>query len=388
MTTMAAGSRTDFFAPSYSSARRDLSMYAPASDDPAVTTTLAPPASGSESTAPPSAAAVAAAASYRPVAPLASSALIKVYRQLSKAQLTFLVTLTSMAGYSLCPLALSQSSSVTTLLALTAGTALCSASANSINQLVEAPYDAQMARTRNRPLPARLLSPLHAASFALATGLSGVGILAALTNGPTALLGLANIGLYAFVYTPMKRLSIANTWLGAVVGALPPLMGWTAATGGEHLLDVAPLALAFLVYAWQFPHFNSLSQSLSAEYARGGYRMMSVTNPSLNRRTALRYAWAMVPVCSVVLPFMTPVVHWSYALLSLAPNAAMVWASHRFWRGKTDRDARACFFASLVHLPAVLLLAMACKTDVVQGLLSLVNGQPDEPEDTAGQVEA
>jgi protoheme IX farnesyltransferase len=313
-------------------------------------------------------------AGYRPVLQLDSTTLPKVYRQLAKAQLTFLVTLTAMAGYALCPAALATSTSVTTLLALTSGTALCSASANALNQLVESPYDAQMPRTRNRPLPTRSVTPLHAATFATVCGTAGVGALAAI-NPLTALLGLSNIVLYAGMYTPLKRISISNTWLGSLVGALPPLMGWAACTGSLNLTtDMPAWTLAALLFAWQFPHFNSLSHSLSKEYARGGYKMMSVTNPDLNKRTSLRYAIALLPVCSVWLPW-TGVVHWSYAILSAPINASMIYAAFLFWRRKGEKDAKFCFWVSLVHLPAILLLAMACKADVVDGFVGLISGE-------------
>ena len=360
----------------------DTSVYAPVSDDPSITSRRSSPALADLSdlslpTNIPSTAAKAVAAGYRPVQPLTLSTSLRVYRQLAKTQLTFLVTLTAMAGYALCPSALATSTSVMTLLALTSGTALCSASANSLNQLVESPYDAQMPRTKNRPLPSRSVTPLHAATFAAVCGSTGVAALAAV-NPLTALLGVGNIVLYAGMYTPLKRVSISNTWLGSLVGGLPPLMGWAACTGSLNFTtDMPAWTLAALLFAWQFPHFNSLSHSLSKEYARGGYKMMSVTNPNLNKRTSLRYAIALLPICSLWLPW-TGVVHWSYAYLSAPVNASMIYAAYGFWKQGTDKKARLCFWVSLIHLPAILLLAMACKTDVIEGLFSLLSGEGGE----------
>jgi protoheme IX farnesyltransferase len=354
------------------------SSYAPPSDDPSITSRrrIAILSDLSEESAIPIPSTHTAAinAGYRPILQLDLTTLPKIYRQLAKGQLTFLVTLTAMAGYALCPAALATTTSVTTLLALTSGTALCSASANSINQLVESPYDAQMPRTRNRPMPTRSVTPLHAATFATICGTAGVGALAAI-NPLTAILGLSNIILYAGMYTPLKRISISNTWLGSLVGALPPLMGWAACTGSLNLItDMPAWTLAALLFAWQFPHFNSLSHSLSKEYARGGYKMMSVTNPDLNKRTSLRYAIALLPICSIWLPW-TGLVHWTYAVLSAPINAGMIYAAYGFWRRKGDKEARFCFWVSLVHLPAILLLAMVCKADVVDGLLRLLGGE-------------
>lgn len=358
-----------------------VSVYAPPSDDPEITKRLNE--STGQDLTPTLSPSQAIAAGYRPVPPLNAATLPRTYRQLAKAQLTFLVTLTAMAGYALCPSSLAISTSVTTLLSMTLGTALCSASANALNQLVESPYDAQMPRTRNRPLPSRSLTPLHAATFASVAGTVGVGALATI-NPLTALLGLANIVLYSGIYTPMKRVSILNTWVGSIVGGIPPLIGWTACTGTLHLFtDIPGWTLAALLFSWQFPHFNSLAHTLRREYARGGYRMMSVTNPGLNRRTSLRYAISLLPICSVLLPW-TGVVHWSYALLSAPINAAMVYASYNFWRHDGDKAARQCFWVSLIHLPAVLLLAMACKTDLLEGIQRRLGWLEEEVERTHG----
>ena len=112
-----------------------------------------------------------------------------------------------------------------------AGTALTSCSAASFNHFLEVPFDSQMKRTQDRPLVQGLVTPLHAATFATLTGVAGVTILATCVNPLTAALGALNLGLYSFIYTPMKRIHIVNTWIGAVVGAIPPVMGFTAVTG-------------------------------------------------------------------------------------------------------------------------------------------------------------
>lgn len=104
--------------------------------------------------------------------------------------------------------------------------------------------------------------------------------------------------------------------------------------------------------------------------------MMSVTNPDLNKRTSLRYAIALLPICSIWLPW-TGVVHWSYAFLSAPINASMIYAAYLFWRRKGEKDAKFCFWVSLVHLPAILLLAMACKGDVFDAFARLIKGEED-----------
>lgn len=278
---------------------------------------------------------------------------------------------------------------VSTLLATAAGTALCSASANTFNQLLEIPYDAQMPRTAKRPLPSHLVSPLHAFTFGSVTAVSGVALLYGCVNPLTASLGLLNIILYAGVYTPLKRLSVVNTWIGALVGGIPPLMGWAACTNSLDPFSgqAGAWVLALILFAWQFPHFNSLSWTIRSEYARGGYRMLSATNPAMNARVSLRWTIAGALAAGVAAP-MVGLTSWAVGLATLIPSGALGVCAWKFWRAgskatlqkakesglmaaapgsrATDKDprdasARSLFFVSLVHLPALLFMMMAGK---------------------------
>ena len=222
---------------------------------------------------------------WQPQGVIDYQALPKHYLMLSKSRLTMLVATTSAAGYGLASSAY-LSFDPMILAVSTLGVALTSASANAINQMVEVPFDSQMNRTRNRVLVKGLLTPLHAMSFAIVSGASGAILLWNVVNPQASMLALTNLFLYTSVYTPMKRLSILNTWVGSVVGAIPPVIGWVSATG---TLDVGALVLGGILYTWQFPHFNSLSWNLRPDYSRAGYRMMSVTDPELCKRVALRY---------------------------------------------------------------------------------------------------
>ncbi|KAI8369249.1 UbiA prenyltransferase family [Radiomyces spectabilis] len=249
----------------------------------------------------------------------------KLYKELVKAKLAGLVALTAMCGYAMAP----GAAALSTLFYTTVGTTLCIGSANAINQWIETPYDAQMLRTRNRVLGRRQLSQFHAFGFGVLTGTAGVSMLAAMVNPLTAALGAANIVLYTAIYTPMKRASIVNTWAGAVVGAIPPMMGWAAVTNS---LDPGAWVLGAILYAWQFPHFNALAWNLRADYSKAGYRMMAVTDPKLNARVSLRYSLAMVPLC-LSLPYLgitTPL----FALDSTVINAALIWGAVKFWRNR------------------------------------------------------
>lgn len=204
-----------------------------------------------------------------------------VYFQLTKPRLTLLVTVTSLAGFMMAP----TSVSIPVLWSCICGTAFMSASANTFNQWLESPYDAQMRRTQSRVLVVGKLSSMHAFTFGACIGIYGWMVLYAGCNPLTANLGLLNVLLYACVYTPLKRTSIGCTWAGAVVGAIPPLMGYSAAFG---TIDSAALVLAAILYSWQFPHFNGLSWNLRGDYSRAGYRVMCVTDPMLCRATSLR----------------------------------------------------------------------------------------------------
>lgn len=304
--------------------------------------------------------------------------LLKVYAHLSKSHLTILVVLTAMGGVALSPLP----TTVPVLLATAVGTALCSASANTLNQIQEVPYDAQMARTRSRPLVRRAITPVHATAFAVVTGVSGPLLLSSLVNPTTALLGLLNIALYAGPYTWSKRRTTWNTWIGAVVGAVPPLMGWAAC--GGHILPtsindiaffppyflvspptdlsmidnpLAPLALCLVSFCWQFPHFNALSHFVRESYAKAGYRMLCVISPSKNRLIALRHALLFIPICSIVVPI-SGLTSWTFALTSLIPNVIFINSAWQFWKYGGEKQARALFQHSVWFLPAILGLMM------------------------------
>ena len=145
------------------------------------------------------------------------------------------------------------------------------------------------------------------------------------------------------------HVSILNTWTGAVVDAIPPTMGWTACTGG---LEMGAFVLAGILYAWQFAHFNALSWSLRGDYSRAGYRMMSVTNPALCKRVALRYSIAMIPICT--LAPVCDITTWWFALDTLPLNGWLSYLAWRFYRDSDFRSARKLFRFSLFYLPLLM----------------------------------
>lgn len=276
----------------------------------------------------------------------------QVYARLAKIKLTALVVTSAAAGFAMAPVPFDPLLFFVSSL----GTGLASCTANSINQYFEVPFDSNMNRTKNRPLVRGQISPLHAVSFALACGIPGVALLTLAVNPLTGFLGALNIFLYTCCYTPLKRLSITNTWVGAVVGAIPPVMGWTAATG---CLDQGALLMGGFLYSWQFPHFNALSWNLREDYSRGGYRMMSVTHPGMCKRVALRHSVGLIGL-STIAPVLD-VTTWTFPVISLPINLYISYLAIRFYHKGDRSSARKLFFCSLWHLPMLLLLLLLCK---------------------------
>ncbi|KAL2117637.1 hypothetical protein VTJ04DRAFT_7297 [Mycothermus thermophilus] len=324
---------------------------------------------------------------------------------LAKPRLTVLVVLSAMVPYALYPVPafLSTSAAATaaipslsplTLLFLTTGTTLCSASANALNMLYEPDTDARMTRTRTRPLVRRLLSTRAALLFAIACGLAGTAGLYLGVNPTVAFLGGLNIAIYAGAYTPLKRISAVNTWVGAIVGGIPPLMGWAAAAGETATGDGTWRELLFasdgssiggwlfagLLFAWQFPHFMPLSWGIREEYKAAGLRMLCWTNPARNARVALRYSVVFVPLCVALCA--AGVTEWSFAVTSLPVNAWLIREAVKFWRYEGHKgSARGLFWASVWHLPVIMVLALAQKKGMWARVWRSVAGEPDEEEE-------
>lgn len=277
--------------------------------------------------------------------PSTATSIWRDYKQLSKLRLSGLVTATAAAGF----VAASTESIDWERFAWTSlGTLLCSASANALNQLYEIANDARMSRTCIRPLPQKRMSRAHALTFAMVTGVSGVYVLFTKVNTTTALLGGGNIALYSMVYTPLKQISIVNTWVGAVVGAIPPLMGWA---GGCGKLDVGALLLSAGLYFWQMPHFMALAWLCRKDYAAGGYRMLSLVDPTGKRTAAcaLRNCMYLLPLgpLSTWLGITSPYFAYESAFIS----AGMLLTAANFYSKPSNMNARILFRASLLHLP-------------------------------------
>lgn len=265
---------------------------------------------------------------------------------LTKPRITLMVVLTTATGMFVAPAALPWPQVVLMLLA----TATVVSAANSLNCYLERDSDRLMERTRLRPLPDRRLDPNIALALGVVLGAVSVGSLYVSINGLTAVLGGVALLSYVLLYTPMKPHSSAALLVGAVPGALPPLMGWTAATGR---LDLGGLVLFAVLFFWQIPHFIAIAIVRRDDYARAGLRTLPADKglPTALRH-AFGYAVILVPISLVLYP-----VGAAGLLYLIAALAAGVWQAVVAFRAlrseDVDRAARRIFGASLVYLPVV-----------------------------------
>ena len=276
------------------------------------------------------------------------SGLLSDLSELSKARLSFLVLLTTLVGFLL---GWHGPMDYTVLIATLVGTALSAAGASSINQWMERDLDALMRRTADRPLPAGRMHPADALIFGILCCGSGVALLALLVNPLTATLSFLTILIYAAIYTPLKKITELNTLMGAIPGALPPLIGWTAATGHA---EMGGWILFLILWFWQMPHFLAIAWLYRDQYADAGFKMISTRDPEgwATAWQSLIYSTALTAISLFpgLLGFATPY----YFFAALALGAAMVFLSIDFIRMRDTATARRHFFASILYLPLLL----------------------------------
>ena len=278
-----------------------------------------------------------------------------IWSDLVKARLTMLVVLTTLAGF----YAGVEGATDWVLLAnALLGTALVACGAAALNQWWEREHDAKMPRTETRPIPAQELS---AETVLIAGGLlSIVGLvyLAVFVNPLTSLLGAVTLLSYVLVYTPLKRVTTLNTAIGAIPGALPPLMGWTAARDSVSLEGWALFAILFF---WQLPHFLAIAWLYREEYAKAGFVMLPSRDPDGVRtgRQAVSHTLGLIavslcPALPISGPDSFPVAGRFYFIGALLLGLAFLWCAIQFSRDLTRARARRLFFASILYLPLLL----------------------------------
>jgi heme o synthase len=277
------------------------------------------------------------------------------YVALTKPRLNMLVVATSAAGYYLGATA---PVNATVFLATVVGTALVAGGAAALNQVYERETDALMRRTRMRPLPSGRVASGEARVFGVALSIAGLALLTAFSTWLASLLALATLITYLFIYTPLKRISPAATIVGAVPGALPPLIGWVASHGS---IALGGLALFLIVFFWQIPHFMAIAWMYRDDYGAAGFPMLAVIDPEGRRsgRQAVVYAAALLPASLV--PMFVDVSGSTYGVVAAVLGIAMLVLSVRFAGARTNASARQLFFASLVYLPLIWIVMIADK---------------------------
>lgn len=284
----------------------------------------------------------------------AMSARVTDLYTLTKPGITALVVATTAAGYYLAANGLNPALLLHTLL----GTALLAGGTNALNQYAERDIDRRMKRTRGRPLPAGRLSPVTALAFAVSISVVGAIYLILAVNLITALLGVIALTSYIFVYTPLKTRTSLCTVIGAIPGAIPAMMGWTAVRGQ---LDPQAWVLFGIVFLWQLPHFLAIAWLCRSDYAEAGFPMLPVLDPEGVRtaRQTVLYSLALIPVS-----LMTTVLGSTGALYfvgALTLGTGFAAFAIALARTRTGSHARRLFLASVAYLPALLLLMVVDK---------------------------
>jgi protoheme IX farnesyltransferase len=274
------------------------------------------------------------------------------YVELSKPRITAMVTVTTLVGY---VLGARGPMEATHLFATLLGTTLVAAGASALNMLLERRIDALMLRTRTRPLPSGRLRPAEALACGLALSSTGLAALAWLAGPLPALVALATWASYLFVYTPLKPRTSLSTVVGAFPGALPPVIGWTAARGE---LEPAAFVLFAILFLWQIPHFLAIAWIYRDDYARGGLPMLPVLDPEgrITGRQAVANSLALlvVSLTPTAAGLAGTVYLWGAVVLGVGFSAVAVAAA----AARTSRAARALFLASLVYLPGICALLL------------------------------
>jgi protoheme IX farnesyltransferase len=271
-----------------------------------------------------------------------------VFADLVKARLTALVLLTTFVGFYL-----GERGAVNFLQMFHAlfGTALVASGAAALNQLLERDYDAKMRRTADRPLPSGRLQPATVAIFGGVCSVIGLIYLATLVNLLTSVVGAVTLVSYLFIYTPLKRVTWVNTLVGAIPGALPPLMGWTAS---RNELSGEGWALFAILAFWQIPHFMAIAWLYRDEYAKAGFIMLPNVDAGGSRTAQHAVGNTIFLLLASLCLFALGLTGKIYLVAALVLGAGYFWCAVRFARQLTAQRARQLFLASIIYLPLLI----------------------------------
>ncbi len=281
---------------------------------------------------------------------------LRDYMMLVKFSLTFMVVFSAVISFLLAPQIVAFNFKM--ILLLFAGGFLVTGSANTINQVVERDTDAGMKRTAKRPVASGRMSVEEGWAFAVITGALGIFIMWYFFNPLSAGLSAFSLFLYAFIYTPLKKVNSISVLVGAVPGALPCLIGWAA---GNDALDAGGWALFSIQFFWQFPHFWAIAWIAHKDYSGVGFKLLpSVAGPTkYSAIQSIIYSLLLIPVG--VLPYFFAMSGWVSLIIVFIANLFMIWQCIRLYREMEIKAARRVMFSSYIYLPVVLLALLADK---------------------------
>ena len=238
------------------------------------------------------------------------------------------------------------------------GTALVAGGAAALNELIERDVDANMLRTRDRPLPSGRMQPDAALLIGFVLSAGGLLYLLLLVNPLTAMLAAVTLASYLFAYTPLKRITTLNTLVGGIPGALPPVIGWAAARGS---VDIQAWSLFGILFCWQMPHFLAIAWMYREDYAGAGFVMLPNTDEdgASTGRQAVNYSGALLLVS--LMPTLLGLASPLYFFGAFALGAGMIYRAWQLQAERSRPNARRLFFASIIYLPLLLALLAVCK---------------------------
>lgn len=271
------------------------------------------------------------------------------YAQLLKLRLTSLVIFSTFIGY---VVGSSSNTNWWLLVPLLVGGFLTVASANSLNQVIERKTDRLMKRTLNRPLATNRMSVFEAVIISLILGLVGVILLGYYLNTLSAILAFTGLIVYAFLYTPLKKISSISVWVGAIAGAIPPVIGLAAATGEINSLAWSLFVLQFI---WQFPHFYAIAWLLDDDYKRAGLKLMPIGGEKDKVSTYQITVLTALFIPASIIPFMLGTISILGFITILSLGIYMTWKAIKLHQTPSDVTAKKLMFSSFMYLPLALI---------------------------------
>ena len=279
----------------------------------------------------------------------------RAYFSLLKARLTLLVSLSAAFGYTM---AVGASFSWISLLAISLGGFLVTGASNVLNQVFEKEFDAKMNRTADRPIPTAQVSQIEGIIYALFLMIAGLGLLGYFFQLASSLLAFIALLLYAFVYTPMKRFSPFAVFVGAIPGALPPLIGWVAVTG---TLDTQGLILFAFQFFWQFPHFWAIAWLADEDYKKAGFRLLPTREGKGKASSWLMLVYTSLLLPLIWLPVQTQMLNLYGVLGLVIVGVLYIWPAWKLHRSQSEKYAKYLLFASFFYLPLMQIIFLLCR---------------------------